>query len=66
MEHASGLILKNICSLANLNLRTKFEFTKQKVLHIKLLGNGIQQKLYFNNIVSVKSMFLANYVIWKT
>ena len=47
------------CSLANLNSRTKFEVTL-KFLHIKLLGKGIQEKQYFNNIVSIKPTFLAN------
>ena len=59
MEPKCGLIFKNISSLANLNLLTKFEFTL-KFLHIKLLGKGIQEKLYFNNIVSIKPTFLAN------
>ena len=59
MEPESGLIFKKISSLANFNSRTKFEFTL-KFLHIKLLGKGIQEKLYFNNIVSIKPTFLAN------
>ena len=59
MEPEYGLIFKNISSLTNLNSRTKFEFTL-KFLHIKLLGKGIQEKLYFNNVVSIKPTFLAN------
>ena len=59
MEPESGSIFKNISSLANLNSRTKLEFTF-KFLHIKLLEKGIQEKLYFNNIVSIKPTFLAN------
>ena len=59
MEPGCGLIYKDISSLANLNSQTKFEFTL-KILHIKLLGKGIQEKLYFNNIVSIKPTFLAN------
>ena len=59
MEPESGLIFKNISSLANLNSRNKFEFTF-KFLHVKLLGKGIQYKLHFNNIVSSKPSFLAN------
>ena len=65
MEPECGLIFKNICSLASLNSLTKFEF-KLKFFHIKLLGKGIQEKLYFNNIVNIKPTFLANSVIWKT
>ena len=57
MEPEPGLIFKNISSLANLHSRTKFEF---KFLHFKLLGKRIQEKLYFNNMVSIKSTFLAN------
>ena len=53
MEPGCGLIYKNISSLANLNSQTKFEFTL-KFLHIKLLGKGIQEKLFFINIVSIK------------
>ena len=41
MEPESGLIFKNISSLANLNSRTKFEVTF-KFLYIKLLGKRIQ------------------------
>ena len=59
MEPEPGLIFKNISSLANLNSQTKFEFTFT-FLHIKLLGKGIQERLYFNNIVSIKLTFLAN------
>ena len=59
MKPESGLIFKNISSLANLNSRTKFEFTFT-FLYIKLLGKGIQEKLYFNNIMSLKSTFLIN------
>ena len=59
MEPECGLIFKNISSLANLNSQTKFEF-KFKFLYIKLVGNRIQEKLYFNNIVSIKPKFLAN------
>ena len=60
-----GLIFKNISSLANLNSQTKFKLTLN-FLHIKLLGKGIQERLYFNNILSIKPIFLANSVIWKT
>ena len=56
MESGPGLIFKIISSLANLNLRTKFEI----ISIVKFLGKGIQEKLYFNNIVSIKSKFLAN------
>ena len=56
MESGPGLIFKIISSLANLNLRTKFEI----ISIVKFLGKGIQEKLYFNNIVSIKSTFLAN------
>ena len=59
MEPECGFIFKNISSLANLNSRTKFEFTL-KFLHIKLLGKGIQEKLYFNDIVNIKPTILAN------
>ena len=59
MEPESGLIFNNISSLGNWNSRTKLGFTF-KFLHIKLLGKGIQEKLYFNNIVSIKPTFLAN------
>ena len=45
-----------------LNLNSR----KKTFLNIKLLGKGIQEKLYFNNIVSTKSTFLANWVKWKT
>ena len=59
MKPESVSTLKNISSLANLNSGTKFELTF-KFLHIKLLEKGIQEKLYFNNIVSIKPTFLAN------
>ena len=52
MERESDLTFKNISSLANLNSQIKFELTL-KFLHIKLLGKGIQEKLYFNDIVSI-------------
>ena len=52
----------NKSGLANLNSQTKFGFTF-KFLHIQLLRKGMQEKLYFNNIVSIKSMFLANWLI---
>ena len=55
MEPESGLVFKNISSLANLNLRTKFEFTL-KFSHIKLTGKEIQQKQYFSDIASVKRL----------
>ena len=42
MEPESGLIFKNMSSLANLNLGTKFEFTLM-FLHNKLIGKKIQQ-----------------------
>ena len=42
MEPESGLIFKNMSSLANLNLGTKFEFTLM-FLHSKLIGKKIQQ-----------------------
>ena len=54
----AGLMFKNISSLANLNSQNK------AFSHTKLLGKGIQDKLYFNNIVSIESTFLANLVIW--
>ena len=57
MEPESDLIFKSVSSLAHLNSRTNFEF---KLLQIKLLGNKIQGKLYFNDIVSIKSTFLAS------
>ena len=53
MESDSGLIFKIISSLGNLDLQTKFYCSK-------LLGKRIQEKLYFNNIASIKSMFLGN------
>ena len=53
-----GLIFKNTSSLANLNSQNNF------FSHAKLLGKGIQEKLYFNNIVSTESTFLADLVIW--
>ena len=59
MEPECGLSFKSISSLANLNSSTKFEFIL-KFLHIKLLVNGLQEKLYFNNIVNIKPTFLAN------
>ena len=59
MEPECGLIFKNISSLVNLNSPTKFELTL-KFLHIKLQGKGIQEKLYFNDIVSIKPTFLAH------
>ena len=57
MEPESDLIFKSVSSLAHLNSQTNFEF---KLLQIKLLGNKIQGKLYFNDIVSIKSTFLAS------
>ena len=63
MEPESRLIFKNISSVANLNSLSKFEFTNQNLLDIKLLRKGIQEKLYFNNIVSIKSTFLGNSVV---
>ena len=59
MEPEPGLIFKNISRLADLNSETKFKFTF-KFLHIKLLGKGIQERLYFNNVVNIKPIFLAN------
>ena len=59
MEPEPGLNFKNISSLANLNSRTKFESTF-KFLHIKLLGKKFEEKLCFNDIVSIKPTFLAN------
>ena len=59
MEPEPGLIFRNISSLANLNSQIKFEFTF-KFLHVKLPGKGIQERLYFNDIVSIKPRFLAN------
>ena len=59
MEPECGLIFKNISSLVNLNSPTKFELTL-KFLHIKFQGKGIQEKLYFNDIVSIKPTFLAH------
>ena len=59
MDPESGLTFKNISSLANLNSPTKFGLTL-KFLHIKLLGKGIQEKLYFNDIVGIKPTFLAH------
>ena len=55
MESESDLIFKNISSLSNLNSRVKFELTF-KFLHIKLLGKGIQEKLYFNDIASILNL----------
>ena len=55
MKTKPGLIFKNISSLANLNLRTKFGFTL-KFSHIKLTGKEIQQKQYFSDIASVKRL----------
>ena len=55
MKPKPGLIFKNMSSLANLNLRTKFEFTL-KFSHIKLTGKEIQQKQYFSDIASVKRL----------
>ena len=63
MEPESRLIFKNISSVANLNSLSKFEFTNQNFLDIKLLRKGIQEKLYFNNIVSIKCTFLGNSVV---
>ena len=63
MEPESRLIFKNISSVANLNSLSKFEFTNQNFLDIKLLRKGIQETLYFNNIVSIKSTFLGNSVV---
>ena len=63
MEPESSLIFKNISSVANLNSLSKFEFTNQNFLDIKLLQKGIQETLYFNNIVSIKSTFLGNSVV---
>ena len=42
MEPESGLIFKNMSSLPNLNLGTKFEFTLM-FLHSNLIGKKIQQ-----------------------
>ena len=53
-----GLIFKKISSLANLNSQNNFFW------HTKPLGKRIQEKLYFNNIVSIESTFLINLVIW--
>ena len=64
IEPESDFIFKNIFSLANLNSPTKFVFIFQ-LLHIKVLAKGISEKQYFNNIVSIKSLFLANWVMWK-
>ena len=44
---------------------SKLEFTF-KFVDIELLRKGIQEQLYFENIVSTKSTFLVNWVIWKT
>ena len=63
MEPESRLIFKNISSVANLNSLSKVEFTNQNFLDIKLLRKGIQETLYFNNIVSIKSTFLGNSVV---
>ena len=65
MEPESALIFKNMSNLADLNLRTKFEFTLM-FLHSKLIGKEIQQKLCLNDIVSIKPIFLTNWVISKT
>ena len=65
MEPQFSLILKKISTLANLNPWTKCEFTF-KFLRCKLLKKGIQEKLHWNNIMSIKSTFLANWVIRKT
>ena len=53
MESESGLIFEIISSLGNLDLQTKFFCGN-------LLGKRSQEKLYFSNIVSIKSKFLAN------
>ena len=58
MESESGLIFKKISSLANFNSRTKFKFTFN-FLHIKLIGKGIQEKIYFNNIVSINQTYIS-------
>ena len=58
MEPESSLIFKNLSSLGNLNLRTKLEFTFN-FLPIKLIGKEAHQKLYFNDIVSIKPTYLA-------
>ena len=57
MEPESNLIVKSNSSLANLNPLTNFEFT---FLQIKLLGNEIQEKIYLNDILSIKSVFVAS------
>ena len=71
----SVIILTCHICIWNLNvvsfLRTFHELKNQiwvplKFLHIKLLGKGIQEKLFSNNIVSTKPTFLGNWVIWKT
>ena len=58
MESESGLIFKKISSLANFNSRTKFKFAFN-FLHIKLIGKGIQEKIYFNNIVSINQTYIS-------
>ena len=59
MEPESSLSFKNISALANLNSQRKFECTF-KFLDIKLLGKEFKEKLYFNDIVSIKPTFLTN------
>ena len=49
------LIFKKRSSLANLKPWTNFEF---KFLQIKLLGKGIQEKLYFSDIPVSNLRFL--------
>ena len=46
----SGLVFKNISSLANLIHEPKLNTQKKKFLHIKLLRKGIEEKLYFNDL----------------
>ena len=73
--HQSALILTfhtciwslSLVWFSILYLVSKFESTNQiwKCFYSKPLGKGIQEKLYFINIVSFKSKILAFWVIWK-
>ena len=72
MFHKNFIILTFHVCIWNLSLvwfwkiyLTKFESTF-KFLHTKFLGKEFQGKLYFNDIVSIKPRFLANWEISKT
>ena len=57
MEPESGLIFKNMSSLPNLNLGTKFEFTLM-FLHSKLIGKKFN-KNYALMILLVSNLHLS-------